>query len=128
MTVIVEDYGSEKRAADKRKEFEEAAANSVVVVQLDARRAGVSVPATYADTPNLILKFSRRYPVPLSVGLDGLRQELSFPREGTHACAIPWSAVYAIYADRRGARVAVWASDVPAVMRRAFGIRSEAIH
>jgi stringent starvation protein B len=128
MTIEIEDYTTEKRAADKRDEFERMAKESTVIVQIDARRAGVSVPAAYAQVPNLILRFSPRFPVPLSVGVDGLRQELTFPREGTYVCAVPWSAVYAIYPDKHGAKTAVWASDVPAVMRRAFGIRSEAIH
>lgn len=121
--IEIEDYSTDKRADHKRELFEATASTHAVSVQLDARRPGVLVPEPFRNTPNLILKFSPRFGTELSVGLDGIRQEINFPRFGTFEVRVPWSAVYSIHADKHGAEVAVWASDVPRELQRAFGLK-----
>jgi len=86
-----------------------------ILVHVDPRRSGVSVPAAFGADPKLVLRFGYGLSpaiADLDLGDEALCGTLSFA--GTpHHCVLPWSAVYAVVseADQRGM---VWPDDVPA--------------
>ncbi len=120
ITEIFDPY-SDKHAREKRSEFERMTRIAAVSLQLDARRPGVEIPDSLLRVPNLLLKFSPRFPTRMVVSAFGVRQELSF-RGVWVSVFVPWGAVYAMHPDKQGESSAVWASDVPAELRRAFGM------
>jgi stringent starvation protein B len=75
-----------------------------VTIHLDARRAGVKLPARYLTEPNFVLQYARHMPnKPISDFRTTDRDvTATFTFDGqAHATSIPWSAVYVI-ADRTG--------------------------
>jgi stringent starvation protein B len=67
-------------------------------LHLDARGAGVVVPAPFSSQAHLVLQYGRNMPIPitdLEVTDEGLSATLSFSRV-PHRTYVPWSAVYAI--------------------------------
>ncbi len=83
-----------------------------VMVTLDARRAGVSVPPQYVDEPQLNLDFSERFGL-ADFGYDerGVRASLSFNRH-PFFCDVPWSSVYALFSHVDNERL-TWAGSLP---------------
>jgi stringent starvation protein B len=84
-----------------------------VSLHLDARRAGVVVPQTFAHEPHLVLQYGRNMPIPipdLDVTDEGVSATLSFSR-APHHTHVPWSAVYVVACtDGRGI---LYYEDVP---------------
>jgi stringent starvation protein B len=84
-----------------------------VSLHLDARRAGVIVPQTFANEPHLVLQYGRNMPIPipdLDVTDEGVSATLSFSR-APHRTHVPWSSVYVVACtDGRG--ILYW-EDVP---------------
>jgi stringent starvation protein B len=69
-----------------------------VSLHLDARSAGVVVPAPFSSQAHLVLQYGRNMPIPiadLEVTEDGVSATLSFSRV-SHRTYVPWSAVYAV--------------------------------
>ena len=98
-----EKYAAFSRFADKGK----------VMVTLDARRPGVSVPPRFADEPQLNLDFSIRFGLADFVfDTRGVRATLSFQRQ-PFLCDVPWSAVYALFSHADNERL-TWARSLPA--------------
>ena len=67
-------------------------------LHLDARSAGVVVPAPFASQAHLVLQYGRNMPIPianLEVTDAGVSATLSFARI-PHRTYVPWSAVYAV--------------------------------
>jgi stringent starvation protein B len=67
-------------------------------LHLDARAAGVVVPAPFSSHGHLVLQYGRNMPIPitdLEVTDAGVSATLSFARI-PHRTYIPWSAVYAV--------------------------------
>jgi stringent starvation protein B len=67
-------------------------------LHLDARAAGVVVPAPFSSHAHLVLQYGRNMPIPitdLEVTDAGVSATLSFTRI-PHRTYIPWSAVYAV--------------------------------
>jgi stringent starvation protein B len=97
----------------KRDAFLAFYAEGWVSVHLDARRAGVDVPADFNDNRHLVLQYGRDMPVAipdLTVDDDGIRATLSFSRT-PHSTFIPWNAVYIVACtDGRGI---LYYEDVP---------------
>src|SRR3954447_9571237 len=97
----------------KRDAFTAFLREGWVSLHLDARRAGVSVPPSFATEPHLVLQYGRNMPIPipdLEVTEDGVSATLSFsgPRHRTH---VPWSSVYVVACtDGRGI---LYYEDVP---------------
>jgi len=84
------------RTPEKKQHLLSALDRGMVMVHLDARRAGVLVPAEFRTESHLRLNLSYRFePSDLSVGEWGLRSTLSFSGS-RFTVAIPWSAVFAI--------------------------------
>ena len=68
----------------------------MVMIHLDARRAGVLVPADLKGEPHLRLNLSYKFDPPdLSVNDWGVRSTLSF-KGSRFTVAVPWSALFAI--------------------------------
>jgi stringent starvation protein B len=78
----------------KSKVFEELVDKGIVMVTLDTRVDGVSVPDQFRGSPQLHLNFSYDYQIPDFEFDDyGVRASLSFGGRN-HFCDIPWEAVY----------------------------------
>jgi stringent starvation protein B len=86
-----------------------------ILVHVDPRKSGVSVPAAFSADPKLVLRFGHGLTpaiADLDLGDEALAGTLSFGGL-PHYCVLPWDAVYAVVseADQRGM---VWPDDVPA--------------
>jgi stringent starvation protein B len=82
----------------KQKTFLSMLNEGWVSLHIDARRAGVVVPASFSAHPHLVLQYGRNMPVPipdLEVTEAGVSATLSFARV-PHRTYVPWSAVYVI--------------------------------
>ena len=82
-------------------------------LHLDARCAGVVVPAPFTSQAHLVLQYGRNMPIPitdLEVTEAGVSATLSFARV-SHRTYVPWSAVYAVSCTN-GCGV-LYAEDVP---------------
>lgn len=67
-------------------------------LHLDARCAGVVVPAPFSSQAHLVLQYGRNMPIPitdLEVTEAGISATLSFSRV-SHRTYVPWHAVYAV--------------------------------
>lgn len=94
------------KGARKLEAFKKGLERNVVMVTLDARREGVSVPSQFAKEVALSLNFSHRYNLPdFAFDEQGVSATLSF-NEGYFFCLIPWEAVYRIGDE-------VWLEDFP---------------
>ncbi len=91
---------------EKLQAFKRGLEKGVVMVVLDARRPGVSVPSQFAKRPNLGLNYSYDYRLPdFAFDEQGVSATLSFD-EGYFYCLVPWEAVYRV-GDT------VWQEDFP---------------
>jgi stringent starvation protein B len=82
-------------------------------LHLDARRAGVVVPANLKREAHLVLQYGHDLPIPipdLEVDDYGVRATLSFSRTA-HVTVVPWSAVYVVACD--DGRGVLYTEDVP---------------
>jgi stringent starvation protein B len=97
----------------KRDAFTAFLREGWVSLHLDARRAGVVVPPSFASEPHLVLQYGRNMPIPipdLEVTDDGVSATLSFSR-APHRTHVPWSSVYVVACtDGRGI---LYYEDVP---------------
>lgn len=86
----------DERASEKKDRLLAALERGLVMVHLDARRAGVLVPPELRCESHLRLHLSYRFvPPDLSVGDWGVRSTLSFSGK-RFTVAVPWSALFAI--------------------------------
>ncbi|HUH03054.1 MAG TPA: ClpXP protease specificity-enhancing factor SspB [Kofleriaceae bacterium] len=99
---------------DKHDYVTEALEEGPVLVHIDARGEGVSVPERLRNDATLVLRFGHGL-APAIVDLDIDREALS----GTltfggvpHHCIVPWPAVYAVVSED-SQRAMVWPDDVP---------------
>ena len=82
-------------------------------LHLDARRAGVIVPAHLKSEPHLVLQYGNDLPIPipdLEVDEHGVRATLSFSKHPQRT-VVPWSAVYVVTCD--DGRGVLYHEDVP---------------
>jgi stringent starvation protein B len=103
------------RLPAKREVAGQLLEQGAILVHVDPRRTGVSVPTAFSTDPKLVLRFGYGLTpaiVDLDLGEEELRGTLSFGGQ-PHHCVLPWNAVYAVVseADHRGM---VWPDDVPA--------------
>jgi len=83
-------------ASAKLEAFRKWVSDSEVGLQINAALPSVKLPAEYKSIPNLILKFSHGYKLPvLEYDLRGVRAILSF-KGVNHYCDIPWESIYII--------------------------------
>ena len=102
------------RLPPKREVVNRLLGDGPILVHLDARRPGVSVPAGLASDPRLVLRFGHGLTpaiADLDIGDEALSGTLSFGGV-PHRCILPWPSVYAVVSetDQRGM---VWPDDVP---------------
>ena len=103
------------RLPAKREVAVQLLEQGAILVHIDPRRMGVSVPDRFGADPKLVLRFGYGLTpaIPdLDLSDEALCGTLSFGGQ-LHRCVLPWSAVYAVVseADQRGM---VWPDDVPA--------------
>lgn len=103
------------RLPAKREVAGQLLEQGAILVHVDPRRTGVSVPPAFGKDPKLVLRFGYGLTpaiTDLDLGEEALCGTLSFSGR-PHHCVLPWSAVYAVVseADQRGM---VWPDDVPA--------------
>jgi len=82
-------------------------------LHLDARRAGVLVPAHLKNEAHLVLQYGMDLPIPipdLQVDEQGVSATLSFARS-PHRTMVPWSAVYVVASD--DGRGVLYHEDIP---------------
>lgn len=103
---------SDPLAPQKFAVFSRFLSKGKVMVTLDARRPGVSVPAHLAQEPQLNLDFSERFGLSdFMYDERGVRASLSFNRQ-PFFCDVPWSAVYALFSHVDNERL-TWAKALP---------------
>ena len=86
----------DKKGPDKKERLLAALDQGMVMIHLDARRPGVSVPPQLRGESHLRLNLSYRFDPPdLSVTEWGVRSTLSFSGS-RFTVAVPWSALFAI--------------------------------
>jgi stringent starvation protein B len=105
---------SVERLPPKRAVVRRLMGEGPILVQVDARRPGVSVPERLQGDPRLVLRFGYDLTPAigdLDIGEEALAGTLSFGGVA-HRCVLPWTAVYAVVSesDQRGM---VWPDDVP---------------
>lgn len=127
------DGAKDPRAAEKRKRecLESALGRGVVMVHLDARKAGVQVPARFAEDFHLRLNLSYGYQPPdLTTNDWGVRETLSFGGHG-FPVAIPWSAIFAITGAASDENAVLFPEDMPReyfeAAARQFGLTGEEV-
>ncbi|MCB0321939.1 MAG: hypothetical protein KDD69_00150 [Bdellovibrionales bacterium] len=94
----------------KRRCFDEWMAGDHVLIQLDARRADVEVPAHLKDNPALTLKLSYRFQGEVTQDDDKVTAYLKFGGE-YYCCVVPWDAVWGMTAGDGNSQV--WPEHVP---------------
>jgi stringent starvation protein B len=86
---------------------------SKVLVHLDPRKEGVTVPPSFRKQPQLVLEIGLNMPVPipdLLLNEDGMFCTLSFSRQPFY-CIVPWSSIFAMVGD--DGRGMVWPDAAP---------------
>jgi stringent starvation protein B len=88
--------GMESKVPEKKERLLTALDQGMVMIHLDARRPGVSVPSHLAGEAHLRLNLSYRFEPPdLTVNEWGVRSTLSFSGS-RFTVAVPWNALFAI--------------------------------
>ncbi len=98
----------------KQELVEKLIADGPVLVHLDPRREGVSVPTRLACGPRLVLRFGHDLKpeiLDLHIGEEALSGTLMFGGV-PHHCILPWDSVFAVVSEDSGKGM-VWAEDVP---------------
>lgn len=102
--------GDQLRQARKRRLFEEWMKGDHVLVHLDSRRKGVSVPAHLENNPTLTLKLSYLFQSKTTVSDDAINSFLKF--SGSYfECILPWDAIWGMTND--ASQNQVWPEDLP---------------
>lgn len=110
-------------SAHKRKLVEELMGQGPILVHVDARVEGVSVPDQFRSQPRLVLRFGYQLSPPivdLHVGDDAIRGTLTFGGQ-PFTCKVPWHALYAVVAEADGQGM-VWPEDVPDEILEELGV------
>lgn len=103
---------SDPLAPQKFAVFSRFIAKGKVMVTLDARRTGVTVPSHLAHESQLNLDFSERFGLSDFVYDErGVRASLSFNRQ-PFFCDVPWASVYALFSHVDNERL-TWARSLP---------------
>lgn len=99
------------RAAQKKLALEAALERGRIQIRLDPRRAGVRVPAEFANEAMLVLNLSWRFPhTEMLINERGVAATLRFNGE-PHRCVMPWRSLFALVPTEGDPLV--WPLDVP---------------
>lgn len=96
---------------DKQDFLNTMLAQGDAMVCMDARQPDVEVPKAHKTNPMLNLVLSLNFRRPFEVLEDGIYGSLSFGGR-SHKCAIPFTAVWAIY-EPDTQKGQVWESSIP---------------
>lgn len=101
----------------KEQVVSELLGDGPILLHVDARGDGVSVPTQFAGDPRLVLRFGYQLSPPIvdfTVDDEGVAGTLTFAGV-PHRCILPWAAIYAVVAeaDQEGM---VWPDDVPSAV------------
>ena len=100
------------RTPEKRAAFTALLANGITALHMDARVAGLRVPAHLRDRSWLVLNFSYGYQLSdFNFDDDGVEASLSFGGR-PFPCFVPWEAVFAMSDESRDT-FHVWQEDMP---------------
>ena len=100
----------EIRTKQKIKFYEEAMKDDNVLLHLDARKPGVTVPQHLSQNYSLTLKLSYLFQGKTEHTEDQVSSYLKFGDDYVH-CVIPWKAVWGITPNRKQNRI--WPEDLP---------------
>ena len=101
---------TELRTKQKIKAFEESMKGDHVLVHLDARTPGVSVPTNLAGNHSLTLKISYLFQGKTDHNEESVSTYLKFGSEYFN-CVIPWKAVWGLTSG--DGKQFVWPEDLP---------------
>ena len=88
--------------------------DGIVMLHVDGRCEGVSIPAHLMGDPDLRLNIAYGFGLPtLDLDDDGIYAVLSFGGVN-HGCTIPWDALFGITQPEHGSRGSIWPASVPA--------------
>ncbi len=109
------DLGDGLTLPDKRDFVRQLLEEGPVLVHVDARAKGVSVPLHLQRDPKLVLRFGYGLqPAIHDLTLDDRAMSGTLTFGGVpHCCVLPWSAVYAVVSESEEQRGMVWPKDVP---------------
>lgn len=97
-------------AGEKKKKFEELMNQDFVLVHLDARCDGVTVPDSLAGNASLTLKLSYAFQGETTADDYAVKSFLKF--DGQYfECVLPWEAVWGMTASDN--QQAIWPEDLP---------------
>jgi stringent starvation protein B len=103
-----------KTSLPEKKAFVETLlTKGTVLLHVDPRREGVSVPPWLGKQPQLVLQigYNLAIPIPdLTIDESGVGATLSFSRS-PYACYVPWKAVFAVVGD--DGKGISWPDDLP---------------
>ncbi len=100
----------EKRQQEKKVLFEELMKHDHVLVHLDSKKEGVSVPKHLANNPSLALKLSYHFQGTTSVDDEAVTAQLKFQAE-YFSCVLPWEAIWGLTGSN--GEKAIWPEDMP---------------
>ncbi|MBN2358413.1 MAG: stringent starvation protein B [Deltaproteobacteria bacterium] len=101
------------QAQIKRERLKKMLVKGMVMVHLDARHPGVSVPPQYAADPHLRLNLSYRFaPYDLDLGEELVQATLTFGG-APWRCQVPYGAIF-LLTSRSLDESLLWLEDVPA--------------
>jgi stringent starvation protein B len=103
----------EQNHLPKREAMDSLLAQGDVLLQLDPRLEGVSVPPKFLAQPLLVLRIGLEMPIPIpDLEIDdlGITATLSFDRT-PHPVVVPWHAVFGMVTEQ--GQGLLWTADVP---------------
>lgn len=108
------------QSANKKGVLEELLGLGMVLVALDARAEGVTVPDHLDHDPQLRLNLSYRFGLPLSIDPWGISATLTFGGV-PHECRFPWKSVFLLVSHVNGEPY-LFPDDVPQELLSQAGI------
>ncbi|MGC6415925.1 MAG: ClpXP protease specificity-enhancing factor SspB [Bradymonadia bacterium] len=120
---MVERFPTEAELS-KRRVIQDLLQSGMITIQLDPRRAGVSVPAEYASQAALTLNLSHAFRLDVfEFGAFSIKANLSFSGD-RHLCVLPYESIYAVVSQAEGKHL-LFPEDVPVELMGDFLIEDQ---
>ena len=120
---MVERFPTEAELS-KRRVIQDLLQSGMSTIQLDPRRAGVSVPAEYASQAALTLNLSHAFRLDVfEFGAFSIKASLSFSGD-RHLCVLPYQSIYAVVSQAEGKHL-LFPEDVPVELTGDFLIEDQ---
>ena len=115
---MVERFPTESELS-KRRVIQDLLQSGMITIQLDPRRAGVSVPCEYACQTALTLNLSHAFRLDVfEFGAFAIKASLSFSGD-RHLCVLPYESIYAVVSQAEGKHL-LFPEDVPVELKGDF--------